>query len=57
MHHVAIGDASLKCSEFYDIITFCECYPKNKEIEELFDQKYCRLSGEELTDIVVKEDF
>ena len=22
MHHVAIGDASLKCSEFYDIITF-----------------------------------
>lgn len=22
MHHVAIGDASLKCPEFYDIITF-----------------------------------
>ena len=39
------------------LITDCECYPKNKEIEELFDQKYCWLSGEELTDIVVKEDF
>ena len=22
MHHVAIGDASLKCPEFYDILTF-----------------------------------
>ena len=38
------------------LITDCECYPKNKEIEELFDQKYCWLSGEELTDIVVKEN-
>ena len=39
------------------LITDCECYPKNKEIEQLFEQKYCWLSGEELTNIVVKEDF
>ena len=39
------------------LITDCECYPKNKEIEQLLAQQYCWLSGEELTDIVVKEDF
>ena len=39
------------------LITDWECYPKNKEIEQLFEQEYCWLSGEELTDIVVKEDF
>lgn len=39
------------------LITDCECYPENKKIEQLLDQEYCWLSGEELTDIVVKEDF
>ena len=38
------------------LITDCECYPKNKEIEQLLEQEYCWLSGEELTDIVLKED-
>ena len=39
------------------LITDWECYPKNKEIIQSLDQKYCWLSGEELTNIVVKEDF
>ena len=39
------------------LITDWECYPKNKEIKQFLDQEYCWLSGEELTDIVMKEDF
>jgi hypothetical protein len=33
------------------------CYPKDKEIESIFDQEYCWLSGDELTAIIQKEDF
>ncbi len=39
------------------LITDCECYPQNQETEQLLAQEYCWLSGEELTDIVEKENF
>ena len=39
------------------LITDCECYPKNKEIEQMFNRKYCWLSGDELSAIVETEDF
>lgn len=39
------------------LITDCECYPKNKEIERLLDSEYCWLSGDELSDLVAGEDF
>ena len=39
------------------LITDCECYPENKEIEKLFDQEYCWLSGDELSAIIEQEDF
>lgn len=39
------------------LITDCECYPQNKELENLFGQEYCWLSGEELSNIIEQEDF
>ena len=39
------------------LVTGCECYPKDTEIEKLFDQEYCWLSGDDLTAIIQKEDF
>lgn len=39
------------------LIADCVCYPESKEIELIFDQKYCWLSGEELTAIIAQEDF
>jgi hypothetical protein len=39
------------------LITKCECYPENKEYYELFNQEYCWLSGERLTEILNEENF
>ena len=39
------------------LITGCECYPEDDAFQRLFDQEYCWLSGEELSDIIAKEDF
>lgn len=39
------------------LIADCECYPENEEFEQLFSGKYCWLSGEELSEIIAKEDF
>lgn len=39
------------------LITDCVCYPKNKEIEKLFDQEYFWLTGDELSGIIEQEDF
>lgn len=39
------------------LITDCECYPQNSEIEQLLEKEYCWLSGDELTDIIEKENF
>ena len=39
------------------LIADCVCYPENKDLEELFDREYCWLSGDELSEIVAREDF
>ena len=40
------------------LITNCECYPHNREIDDLFhNSEYCWISGEELTKIISKDDF
>ncbi|MFA9376305.1 MAG: hypothetical protein ACERKZ_06065 [Lachnotalea sp.] len=39
------------------LITDCVCYPQTNKFEELLSKDYCWLSGEELTEIVEKEDF
>ena len=50
----AIGNRQ---TEYNWLITDCECFPKSPEIESLFLQEYCFLSGDELTDIIKQEDF
>ena len=39
------------------LITNVECYPENKEYVELLYNKYCFLTGEQLSKIVENEDF
>ena len=39
------------------LITDCECYPQNIEIDTLLAKEYCWLTGEELTKIVEEEPF
>ncbi len=39
------------------LITDCVCYPLDKEIDQMLNQEYCWLSGEELSELVAKEDF
>ena len=46
-----------KQKDYNWLISDCECYPRNKELETLFDQEYCWISGEELTAIIEEEDF
>lgn len=43
--------------EYNWIITDCECFPESSEINNLFFQEYCFLSGDELTEIIKQEDF
>ena len=45
MHHIAVGDASLKCPEFYDIITF-------KRGDFVKENKLAELSMEFAVDII-----
>lgn len=39
------------------LITDIVAYPNTKEYQDLFSKEYCWLSGEELTNIIEKEDF
>lgn len=39
------------------LITDCECYPEDKSINEMFSKKYIWISGEQLTEIISKDDF
>lgn len=39
------------------LIADWECYPKDEHIEALFRQKYLWMSGEELTELIAREDF
>lgn len=46
-----------KQNDYNWLITDCECYPDDENIYELFNKKYCFLSGLELTEIIEKENF
>lgn len=46
-----------KQTQYNWLISDCECYPLDGEIDQLLNQEYCWLSGEELTELVAKEDF
>ena len=46
-----------KQTQYNWLISDCECYPLDEEIDQLLNQEYCWLSGEELTELVAKEDF
>lgn len=39
------------------LITDCECYPNDKILRELFSKEYIWISGDQLTEIIHKEDF
>jgi hypothetical protein len=39
------------------LITDCVCYPIDEKLENLFSQKYIWISGNDLTEIIDKEDF
>ena len=39
------------------LVTDYECYPKSEDIENLLDREYCWFSGDELSQLVEKEDF
>jgi hypothetical protein len=36
------------------LITNCECYTENEQIDELFSKEYLWISGEELTEVIAK---
>ena len=50
----AINNKQLK---YNWLITDCICYPDNPKTDEMLSKEYCWLSGEELTDLVTKEEF
>ena len=39
------------------LITDCVCYPQNPAIAEMLAQDYCWMSGEQLSDLVMAENF
>lgn len=39
------------------LITECECYPGDKNIDEIFSKEYIWISGKQLTEIIRKDDF
>ena len=39
------------------LISYPECYPLDKDIQRMLESEYCILTGQELTDLVNKEDF
>lgn len=39
------------------LITDCECYPTDPEVAKVLDQEYCWVSGEQLTELVLKGNF
>ena len=50
----AIGNRQ---TEFNWLITDCICYPDNPKTDGMLGKDYCWISGDELTEIVVQEDF
>ena len=53
LFHV-IGNEQVK---YNWLVTDCVCYPQNKELENLFSNKYTWISGEQLTEVIRTEDF
>lgn len=43
--------------EYNWLITDCVCYPQNEKFAELFSQEYVWISGEQLTEVISKENF
>ena len=39
------------------LISDCVCYPKSTEINDMLNQEYCWMSGDELTRLIEGEDF
>ena len=50
----AIGNRQ---TEFNWLITDCICYPDDPKTDAMLSKDYCWISGDELTEIVVQEDF
>ena len=50
----AIGNRQ---KEFNWLITDCVCYPDNPKIDAMLSKNYCWISGDELTELITKEDF
>ena len=50
----AINNKQLECNW---LITDCTCYPENPKTDAMLRKDYCWLTGEELTDLVMQEDF
>lgn len=46
-----------KQKEYNWLITDCICYPNNPTTEEMLSKEFCWISGEDLTDLVAKENF
>jgi len=49
-----IGNEQMK---YNWLITDCDCNPNNREFAKLFSKEFIWLSGEQLTEIIYKEDF
>jgi len=50
----AIGNAQ---NEYNWLITGCEAYPQDPEIEAMLAADYCWLTGDELSALIEREDF
>lgn len=50
----AIGNRQ---KEFNWLITDCVCYPDNPKTDAMLSKNYCWISGDELTELITKEDF
>lgn len=59
--YVKLGEFFFKMNNFQKeynwFITDAECYPENKKYRQLLSNKYCFLTGEQLSQMIKKEDF
>lgn len=46
-----------KQTEYNWLISNCECYPHDKKLYELFSKEYIWIPGEQLTEVISKENF
>ena len=50
----AIGNSQ---QDFNWLITDCVCYPDNPKTDAMLSKNYCWITGDELTELVMQEDF